>query len=323
MRADRLLAILLLLQAHGQMTAGKLAEELAVSVRTIYRDMDALCMAGVPVYGLAGPDGGYALVDNYRMHLTGLNEGEVRALFMLGNLAPLVDLGLSEELRAALRKLSAALPNIHIADQTKVQQFFHFDSHWWRQGNIKAPQLQAIQEAIWADRKLFITYQSFHTGQIIRLVAPYGLVVKAGEWYFVYARENDKVIVQRVSELQKARLSTERFERPADFNLRKYWEAWSIRHERSLTDFRVDVRVAPQFIPILIYYFGSAIQEQINPMESKEKEANIQLELAFESFEDARARILGFGNGVEVLAPQALRLSMVDYAEQIVKIYNE
>src|SRR5512136_3468262 len=110
MRADRLLSLLMLLQARGRMTAQRLAQELEVSERTIYRDMDALSAAGVPVYGEAGPQGGYALLDSYRTNLTGLTEGEVRALFMLSIPQPLADLGMGHELGAALRKLSAALP---------------------------------------------------------------------------------------------------------------------------------------------------------------------------------------------------------------------
>jgi len=313
---------MLILQARGRITAQDLARELEVSERTIYRDIDALSMAGVPVYGIAGPEGGYALTDNYRTQLTGLTEGEVRALFMLGSLAPLSDLGVSQELRAALRKLSAALPDIRLADQDKVRQFFYIDSSWWKQGRTQVPHLQVIQQAIWMVCKLYITYRIFHTGEIFRLVAPYGLVVKAGDWYLVYARENNVIIVRRVSELLEVRLSEEPFERPADFDLITFWEGWSSRHEHSMTDFKVTVRVTHNFIPILSYYFGSTIEEQVSQGESVDGNAWVQLELAFESFEAARARILSFGNGVEVVTPEALRLSVKDYAEQIAGVYK-
>ena len=323
MRADRLLSILLILQARGRVTAGDLAQELEVSERTIYRDIDALCMAGVPVYGVVGPDGGYTLTDNYRTQLTGLKEGEVRALFMLGSLAPLSDLGVSQELRAALLKLSAALPSIRLADQDKVRQFFYFDSSWEKQGRAPVPHLHVIQQAIWTERKLFITYQIFHTGQITRLVAPFGLVVKAGDWYLVYARENDVVNVRRVSKLLEVRTSAEPFVRPEDFDLIAYWVGWSNRYAYSLTDFRVTIRASRKFIPVLTRYFGSVIQEQVAQVDPLEEYGWIRLELAFESFEVALARILSFGSGVEVVSPEALRLSLADYAEQILMLYEE
>src|SRR5260370_530860 len=110
MRADRLLSILLLLQTRGRMTARELAEHMEVSERTIYRDIEALGMAGIPVYAERGPGGGCTLLDGYQTRLTGLTEAEIRALFLLNMTHPLADLGLDKALDDALLKLSAALP---------------------------------------------------------------------------------------------------------------------------------------------------------------------------------------------------------------------
>ena len=82
MRASRLVSILLLLQSRGRMTAAQLAAELEVSVRTVYRDVESLHEAGIPLYGDAGHRGGYQLLDGYRTRLTGLNEAEAQALFL-------------------------------------------------------------------------------------------------------------------------------------------------------------------------------------------------------------------------------------------------
>ena len=160
MRADRLLSLLMLLQTRGQMTAQELAKELEVSERTIYRDMDALSVAGIPIYGEPGPEGGFALLNSYRTNLTGLTEGEVRALFMLSIPAPLADLGVSQELRSALLKLSAALPDSHRRDEAKVRQRFHLDSTWWHQGAEQLPHLSTVHDALWQDRQLHIVYRT-------------------------------------------------------------------------------------------------------------------------------------------------------------------
>ena len=110
MRADRLLSILLMLQTRGRLTARELAEQLEVSERTIYRDIEALGMAGIPVYSERGPGGGCMLVDGYQTRLTGLTEAEIRALFLLNMVGPLAELGLDKTLDDALLKLAAALP---------------------------------------------------------------------------------------------------------------------------------------------------------------------------------------------------------------------
>lgn len=321
MRADRLLSILMLLQAHGKMTAGRLARELEVSERTIYRDMDALSIAGVPVYSDSGPQGGYALVDDYRTTLTGLTAGEARALFMLSIPAPLRDLGVGRELRTALQKLSASLPNIHRRDEEKIRQRFYLDSTWWRQAGERVPHLQAVQQAVWENRKLHIVYRPLFADRIERCVNPLGLVAKAGIWYLVYSRMK-KCHVQRVSELLDVHLSEVTFDRPVDFDLSLFWEDWCAQYESFLVDFTATVRVAPGFIPVLPRYFGNDIHARIAQAESNGTDGWIEIDLPFESFEAAREKILGFGGAVEVLAPQALRLSVQDFAEQIFALYG-
>ncbi len=321
MRADRLLSLLMLLQARGKMTARKLAQELEVSERTIYRDIDALSVAGVPIYGESGPEGGYALVDSYHTNLTGLTEGEVRALFMLNIPAPLADLGVSQELRAALLKLAAALPDTRRRDEEGVRQRFHLDSTWWSQSEERVPHLQTIQQAVWQDCKIQVVYRTSVAVEIERLVAPYGLVAKAGVWYLVCAR-NDAMQVHRVSDLLAVYVADESFERPTKFDLVAFWEKWCIEYEIFLSDFTATVRVAPSFIPELPRYFGNYIHTKITQAGPPDAAGWIKLELSFESFEAARDHILGFGRGVEVLEPRALRRSVLDYAEQIMALYT-
>ena len=321
MRADRLLSIMLLLQDRRKMTACDLAEELEVSERTIYRDIDALCTAGVPVYSESGHGGGYALLENYRTHLTGLSKDELRALMTLGSLAPLSDLGMRDELRAALLKISAALPESGRFDSERIQRCFYFDQTWWQQSSAWMPHLQKIQEALWQERKLQILYRLPQPLEVARLVSPYGLVVKAGRWYLVCERKGS-VFVYRLSELVDVQLSEEKFIRPEDFDLAGFWMEWSMRYERFLTVFTVTLEVAPEIIPLLHKTFGSQVERQLADGGQVNAEGRLRIDVAFESFEAAREKVLGFGGGVRVIAPQALRLSVQDYAKQIVKLYQ-
>jgi predicted DNA-binding transcriptional regulator YafY len=321
MRADRLLSLLMLLQARGRMTARTLAEVLEVSERTIYRDIEALTIAGVPVYGEAGPEGGYALLDSYRTSLTGLTEGEVRALFMLSIPAPLAELGISQTLKAALLKLSAALSDSQRHEEERVHQRFYLDATWWHQAEADLPHLQTLQQAVWQDRRLYLTYRPLMQVEIEQLVDPYGLVAKAGVWYLVYAC-HERVQARRVSGLVATRLADDHFIRPPTFNLTAFWQAWCAERERSHSGYPVLVRVAPDFIPALPIYFGNSIRARLAEAGPPDEIGWLTLELCFESLEAARSRLLSFGRSVQVLEPEALRLSLVDFAEQIVALYR-
>ena len=321
MRADRLLSLMMLLQANGRMTAQQLAGELEVSERTIYRDINALSAAGVPVYAAGGPGGGCELLDSYRTNLTGLTEDEVRALFMLSIPAPLTELGVSKELKSALLKLSAALPAHRRADEVRSRQRIHLDSVGWDQDNKPAPYLRTIQEAVWQDCKLHLTIRSFFDAQLAHVVNPYGLVAKANVWYLVGAR-GDHVRVYRVDTVLEASIMDERFERPADFDLAAYWQAWCAEVETNRPSYPVTARIAPDLVPSLPRHFGTHVHQLLTLAGPPDDAGWVTLTLPFERLEEARVRILGFGRAIEVLVPEALRRSVQDFAHQIVSLYR-
>lgn len=322
MRADRLLAMLMLLQARGRLTAQDLADELEVSVRTIYRDIDALSAAGVPVYCERGPGGGCQLLDRYRTTLTGLTADEVRALLMLTIPAPFTDLGLSQELRAALFKLAASLPSARRIDEERVRQRVYLDSSGWSAAGEPVPHLKTLQEAIWQDRRVHLTYRLPFETDAEWVVDPYGLVAKAGAWYLVCARHGH-VRTHRVSLVVDARPTDETFERPPDFDLARYWRAWCAEHEQNRPQYPVTVRVSPQLVRFLPQHFGEAIHDALAGAEPPDKEGWLTVVLPFETLFAAHRQLLSYGRAVEVLEPVALRDMIVDYATQIVALYAE
>jgi predicted DNA-binding transcriptional regulator YafY len=323
MRADRLLSLLLLLQARGRMTAQELAQELEVSERTIYRDINALSVSGVPVYAEPGPGGGCALLDRYRTNLTGLTADEARALFMLSIPAPLDQLGVTQELKAALLKLSAALPEARRRDEARIHQRVYLDSLAWFQSVDAAPQLPTIYRAVWDDRKVAITlrvqFGAFLQTQIEQVIAPYGLVAKAGAWHIVAARD-DQLRVYRAADVIAAQLLAETFTRCADFDLVEFWQKWCDGVEQQRPRYEAVLRLAAHFAPQAHHYLGEPVRTAIEQA-APDEQGRVQIVVAFESLEDARARCLSLGYAVEVLEPEALRRSIVDYAEQILKRY--
>ena len=320
MRADRLLSLLLLLQTRGRMSASQLAAELEVCERTIYRDIVALSTAGVPIYAEAGPGGGYELLDSYRTNLTGLSEGEARALFMLNMPGPLAKLGLSQDLKAAMLKLTAALPASRRLDEERVRQRYYIDASWWSQGDEQQPHLQTIQQAVWEDRKLVITYIPLFDMRLERVVDPYGLAAKSGSWYLVFAH-GGRVRARRVADLLEAHLCTEKFERPADFDLGAFWERWCEEEAQNTSSYEVTVRVSKAALPSVVRRFGSRVRDQFADAPELEDGSRI-LRLHFRWIDDARDRLLPYGSSLEVLEPYTLRASIADVAEQTARLYQ-
>lgn len=323
MRADRLLSILMILQTRGRQTATRLAAELEVSERTIYRDVLALSSAGVPVYCERGPGGGIALIEDYRTNLTGLTDGEARALFMLSIPSPLVDLGVNDDLQSALRKLAASLPPARLPEARLSLERVYLDWTTWEGLPGSTPHLALIQQAVWKGKSLALTYRSPMFGDWIEplqaVVEPYGLVAKAGQWYLV-CLVNGHLQVIPVSGMLRVEHTNENFYRSAGFILAEFWEDWCTRQKNSRPHYNVHLRAAMNAIPLLRRRFSNL--DDLRKMPSGTLADGQEYIVGFESFEEARGFLLGCGQAVEVLSPEALRLSVADYAKQIVELYS-
>lgn len=273
MRADRLLSILMLLQTKGRMTAHDLATQLEVSERTIYRDLEALSTAGIPVYTERGPGGGCSLIDGYQTRLTGLTEAEVRALFLFNMAGPLADLGLGKALDDALLKLEAALPADSRAKAEQVRQRFHVDTTWWYHSADTPSCLQIIQEALWQDRKLCLVYRENDGTWSEYRLDPYGLVSKASIWYLI-GLCNDLYHVWRVSHIVRTVLLDEQFLHPVDFNLAQYWSEYCAQLEMHHPPYAVPLRLAPddvEQLPQLLSEWGYTLMETEEALEPDEQ----------------------------------------------------
>ncbi len=320
MRADRLLATLLLIQTRGKMTAGELSKELEVSERTVYRDLNALSAAGVPVYAERGPGGGVALLEGYETRLTGLKEAEVRALSqVLSSLSvpgSLVDLGLGGALESALLKLSAALPAMHRHSAQGMRGRVHLDTARWFAPKEFVPHLQTVQEAVWDERRLNLVYCADDGGVRRRVLKPYGLVAKVGVWYVVGETPRG-MRVYRVSRIQEAALG-EPFERPQDFDLAEFWNAWCRDFETSRPTYPVLLRVSKEGADVLPRVLGEWAREALS---QEDAEGWQTLNLTFENVEQAVSLLLGLTPLVEVQEPEELRGRLVAAAGEVLRLY--
>jgi predicted DNA-binding transcriptional regulator YafY len=224
MRASRLVSMLLLLQARGRMTADELAGELEVSVRTVYRDALSLQVAGVPLHGEPGHDGGYELSGGYRTNLTGLTTDEAAALFLAGMPGLATDLGMGGPVATLRHKLVAALPAEQRGPATRVSQRFHLDAPGWYQDIDRPKHLAAVTEAVLAERRVRVRYSSWER-ESTKTLDPYGLVLKAGRWYLIAAtrRAPDRPSTYRVDQIVGLSVREDTFSRPDGFDLADYW----------------------------------------------------------------------------------------------------
>src|SRR5437660_305224 len=185
MRADRLISILSLLQVHRRLTSSELAGRLEVSERTIHRDMEALSGMGVPVYAQRGVGGGWVLEEAYRTDLTGLNEDEIRTLFLAQPAHLLTDLGLKGASQGALAKLLAALPSGRRRDAEFMRRRIYVDTAGWEARKEAVPALSTLQDALWQARQIRLIYKRGDGETVERVVDPLGLVLKGNVWYLV------------------------------------------------------------------------------------------------------------------------------------------
>jgi predicted DNA-binding transcriptional regulator YafY len=315
MRGSRLLSTLLILQLRGRVTAEALAAEFEVSVRTVYRDIDELSAAGIPVYGDRGPGGGFQLLDGYRTRLTGLAADEAEAMLMIGLPGPAAALGLGGAALRAQRKLLASLPGTGGEEAGRMGQRFLLDPLDWYRAGEAAPHLPALARAVLDQRRVAIRYESW-SGVRDWTVAPLGLVLKAGAWYVV-AEGGAAIRIFKVSNCLTLTVEETRFERPAEFDLHRFWPAELARFEAGLRPERAHLRASAEGLKRLAK-LGAYAAEAVQATSPPDDAGWAALTLPFENIEQAALALLGLGPEVEVLEPAALRAQLGTLAGEVV-----
>lgn len=341
MRADRLVNLVLLLQAHGRMPAAALAAELRVSVRTVYRDLAALSVSGVPVVTESGPGGGCRLLDGYSFPLRGLTSDEAAALLLPGVPAALAELGLAGPLASARRKISVT------SGAPAGPALVHLDMPRWFAAKEDVPHLRTVAVALRDRRRLRIRYRD---GQIPRVLDPLGLVNKAGLWYLVAARPGggtggtsrtggtgvgtgdpsdgsggtggQRPAVFRAGRITSASVLTEAAVRDEGFDLAAFWALWSAEFEASLPSCEVRVRASPAALGAFAEIFGDGAHAILEAAGPSDGEGFREVTLTFEHELAAAHRLAGFGGHIEVLSPATVRATVIDTARETLERYR-
>ncbi len=319
-RASRIVSLLLLLQARGRLTAAELAAELEVSVRTVYRDVEALHAAGVPLYGSAGHAGGYRLVDGYRTRLTGLTAPEAQSLFLASLPGPARDLGLGAEAAAAWLKLTASLPPALRDRASVLRERFHLDAVGWYTDADDTPFLGPAADAVWRERRVRVRYRRWAAPQeVTRVLDPYGLVLKAGVWYLV---AGPRPRTYRVSQIRSLAVLDEGFARPEGFDLAAHWESYVDDFDARRHVGVAEIRVSPGVLRRLPDLVQAAVARAVADTGVPDADGWTRATVPVEDGEQAHRELLRLGAEVEVLGPEPLRRRMSEAAAALAALYR-
>ena len=310
MRASRLTAIALLLEGRGRMTAQELADEFEVSVRTIFRDMEALAAAGVPVYAERGAAGGYRLMEGYRMRPPGLTSAEAGALWLAGLPDAVRRLGWGPALTGAQAKLLAVMGPEQRRQTGLMRERLYVDGAGWFGTADEPPHLSPVTDAVFSGRLIRVRYRSWNAERIHTL-EPLGLVLKGSMWYLV-ARDHDapQTRTYRVAAIRTLEMLDGYTERPVDFDLAVYWQRASAEFVNRIYSqeaiLRVSVEGLRQFDHLGTGVYPAGMRELGAPDDLGWREVL----LPFETVEEAARDLLRLGQEVLVMAPVALREEM-------------
>lgn len=316
MRASRLLSILILLQLRTRLTAEDLAAEFEVSVRTIYRDVDALAAAGVPVFGDRGPGGGFQLVDGYKTRLTGLAGDEAGAMLLIGLPDQAREMGFGDAATRARNKLLAALPKAGSDEASRIAGRFHLDTVDWYRSARPVPYLTVIARAVLDRRRVRMTYESW-TAVRDWSVEPHGLVLKSGTWYLV-AHGAGKQRIFTVADVKSCALQDETFAEPHGFDLPAWWSGQMREFEARLRPGVAELRASPIGLRRL-RLLGTFAAEAVAKASAPDDSGWCRVDLPLETIEAAAPMLLGIGPEIDVLEPAPLRAEIGRLARAVAR----
>ena len=317
MRAERLIAILMALQRAQALTAGELAQRLGVSVRTIFRDVDALSTMGVPVYTEQGRGGGIRLVEGYSSDLTGLSSGEAEALALIASPHGVGVRDLAAPTRTALDKLAAAVPSMHQLRAQHARGRLLFDTKPWFRSYDASPYLDTLRAAIWKDECIKLNYRRSNGEERDYLVEPYALVVKVDTWYLI-GRVKQETRVFRVSRMLSLEAAGNSFTRDGDFDLQKFWSQWCEKFEKNPPhSFAVELQISAKGREQLLNSFGNWFRQRLEPLGDQYK-GRKPVTLDFDREETALRILFDLVFEADIVSPSTLRRKLRNQAKRVV-----
>jgi predicted DNA-binding transcriptional regulator YafY len=313
MRADRLVATLLFLQSRGRVTARDVADELEVSIRTARRDLEALSVAGIPVYSQPGRGGGWSLVGGARTDLSGLTAAEARTLFLVAGPSSAV----TPAAKAALRKLVQALPETFRAEAQKAASAVVLDpARWGDTAPPPPPHLEALQQAVVQGVQVRLAYRDRSLTASERTVHPLGLVAKGSVWYLV-ADTDAGMRTFRVWRVQSVEFTDEPVVVPDGFDLAATWQ----RIVAEMDEVRGSMPVHAVADPAILGWLRSHFGARVRVRESLD-DGRVAIDIGFGDADHPSMELAGYCHRLEVLDPPDVRAELAAIGARLVERYG-
>lgn len=307
------MAALLFLQARGRVTAAELAAELEISERTARRDLEALAMAGIPVYSQPGRGGGWSLLGGARTDLSGLTAAEARTLFLVAGPSA----SATPQVKAALRKLVRALPEPFRAEAEAAASAVVLDPRTWDRPSVTPPPyLDVLQQAVVDGVQVRLRYAGRDRPESERIAHPLGLVSKASVWYLV-AGTDAGLRTFRLSRVRSVALTDDPVERPEGFDLEETWNQIVDTLGERRAGFRATARVVPDAVGWMRSSFGVRVT-----VGERVDDGRVEVQLRSWSASALADELAGFGAMVEVIDPPVAREALARIGEELLRTYG-
>ncbi|AGK99424.1 helix-turn-helix transcriptional regulator [Clostridium pasteurianum] len=321
MRLHRLLGIIMLLDSRGIMKAGNLSKLLETSERTIYRDIDILCEAGIPITSTSGPNGGFSFMEGYKINSNMLETGDVFNILLSSmGIKPEKNTETAQQLKNTIIKLENSLSEEHRKEIIKAKERFFIDSDPWWGKKLQNNNVDVIKKSVLNLKKLKVFYKKYYGEVSERIIRPYGVVVKDSQWYVAAFCEVKKEIrIFKCSRIINIEVLDESFSMPENFQLEEFW---SKNKQQFVKQAALKIDPAAYVVKLKFYEEKNKLLQGFNVQSSIKLADQWIYDIDMISFETACNIIFPFSDRIEVLEPTELREYVLKKANKILNLYK-
>ncbi|EAD3584990.1 YafY family transcriptional regulator [Listeria monocytogenes] len=309
MKVDRLMSIVLILLDKERISAQELADRFEVSLRTIYRDIDAIDLAGVPIRSTPGVGGGFEIMPNYKMDSKVFSTADLSAILM--GLSSLSNMVRGDELINSLAKIKSFIPADRAKEIELKANHIYIDLSQWTGNNNIQPHVEIIKVALQENKLLTFEYIAHQGNKTVRIVEPYQLVMKSSHWYlYGYCQNRNDFRLFRLSRMSGLKILED------TFTLRDFRKPQlEIEDIVAVMQIEIKIRIHQSIIDRVLDYCS---YENFYP----DGEEHYIVSFPFIENEYHYDILLSFGDKCECLEPLHIREKMKRRIYDIVSIYE-